>query len=784
MFRIKPNLLTGIILLGALLFLPAGSQSKADYKTGEASTIGIIIDASGSMIGIDPVTGDKVRNFEYALEAARMVVSLVSDRDTVAAVRFSEKADTKLAFKPTVMKNAKTRNACIAKIDNLKAKGGTSYYYALQTMRKALESVNAPEGTPVIFLTDGKPGDNPRHAINWEIEKYIKHKWPLHTILLGSAVDEERWAEKMASSTGGAFYNAKEPEELIDAFLAICVDVLGYMAIENDNRTAFEPLPLLPDTDQLVYLTVRAGAQRKPSIVNVQHQKKPFDRSTNPAVYHFPADAGAKALFEAFNVPSPARGVWSTGIEGPTIRRVLLGQFPFKTSLARDRLKTEYLVGELMEVALDVTSDSRTVLSTIKNNSIVELRYVEGSPDNPPKKTFKLETLEESTGRLRYSGSTETVLNEPFSPEFVTLFATFKLEYQGGTWINTKKASFRVKPRGNIIVEPSHLDFGVIALPDGTSEQEVRFKTGLETGMRVKSAGGFAGLTMRPENLQPVRGMPATTKLTLASSPGVTQPGPTTGFFSFDARDKQGNPSKEPLEIKIQAFWIEARVPSMIDLGQHPAAADFSSQSPIHVAPADAEGWKIEITDLIKSASAPIKVKSAPDFAAGKISLSGKIPENAEPGIYNGGLVVSFKDCTETWKCPVTLEVRVPDPTFSKAKPVPALTRTGRQMKAELAFQVGNLENGKIAWELTGFDNPDGSKVFNPKYDVEIKPLGNWSFDAVMPGTCRASVEFYIYDDLPSGEYRGAVQLTLSDSDGRKIGVLSYPFALEVTDGE
>ncbi|MHC4664111.1 MAG: vWA domain-containing protein, partial [Planctomycetota bacterium] len=668
-----------------------------------------------------------------------------------------------------------------------KAHGGTSYYYALKVMREALESVNAPEGTPVIFLTDGKPGDNPRHAIFWEVDNYVKHKWPLHTILLGSAVDldEDRTAEKMASQTGGAFYKAVEPEELIEAFLAICVDVFGYMSVENRNTKAFDPFPLLPDTEQLVYLTMRSAPSGKPGIADVRHAGKPFDKNTNRAVYHFPADAGLESSFEVFNIPSPEKGVWQASINSVTERRLLLGQFPFKVELLRDKLKTEYKVGELMEVALDVTSRSAVVLEAINRNSSVEVRYVEGSPDNEPKKVFNLalkKSEKRPSGRLRYAGRTETVLNEPFSPEFVTLFVTFKLDYEGATWTNTKKASFSVQPRGNIVVEPGYIDFGVLPLPDGTADRDVKFRTGLDSGMKVTSAGGFSGITMDPGMVRPMESRPAIARLTLAASPGVTHPGEMEGTFSFAAVDTAGKPSEVPLEVKIKVFWIEARLPSIIDLGRHHAPAAIDTEEVIQASPADAEGWFMNFGALRNDGGSEISIKAEPDFKNGKIRFSGKTPENASPGTYTGEIEIGFKDCKKTWKCRVTMEIRAPDPAFAKVGEPPKLTQTPDSITGEIGFTVSNVENGKLAWKLEGFETAGGIGIFNPKYDFAVSPIGGWSFDSVSDGTYRASVLFHKYDDLPAGTYNGILRISLTDAGGKQIGTIPYPFTLEVTD--
>jgi len=164
--------------------------------------ISLVIDVSGSM------KGQKIR---YAVEAAKLVVTLLAEDDFVSVITFSDEAQ---AIVPSTKGAEKA--AIFYALDKIRTLSGTRMQYGMEMgireMRKAGLSGKANR---MIILTDGETeGEDWCRTIALQ-EK--DNNVVISTLGIGEKYNEYL-LDDISSATLGSFFHLKTPEQISDIF--------------------------------------------------------------------------------------------------------------------------------------------------------------------------------------------------------------------------------------------------------------------------------------------------------------------------------------------------------------------------------------------------------------------------------------------------------------------------------------------------------------------------------------------------------------------------------------
>ncbi|MEI6808639.1 MAG: vWA domain-containing protein [bacterium] len=292
----------------------------------------LLVDHSNSMGDNDP---SNIR-----LDGATLVVDSADEADQIAIVVFGVNSEVLLPL--TRASRAAKKKIC-DQIHSLKdADGksvvidgnGTDYLLALNIARKFVEKSTAAGGRPeVILLTDGKlepVEDWPQRRVNADMEKALApytNDVPVHCIALSDRADPKP-LHKICAATGGEYFSAKTPSELLEVYLKILTAGKGMVSIKADqfyvwpasrelNVVLFKNSP-----KSSVELASEVG-RIDPAATNCYSSD---DRKTCPRFYNF------------VRVASPAQGTWTATAKGKGSLQIhALQSVPFEFAITSPR---------------------------------------------------------------------------------------------------------------------------------------------------------------------------------------------------------------------------------------------------------------------------------------------------------------------------------------------------------------------------------------------------------------------------------------------------------------
>ena len=201
-----------------------------------------VIDISGSMGGrateAKPIApGQKAEDSsllsrtDLTAHSVRAIVNTLSPDDSLTLIGFDTAATPFLP--PTVM-TAQGRAAATAAVDQIKPRGGTSFWAGLKAALMTLETAADPAANNVIlFQTDGEsdPQSDPAMGVvgslvNWK-ERHPDIKFTLHTIGYGYGDNlQSDLLRQMATAGGGDFYYVPDGSILAQ----VCVHLFANLA--------------------------------------------------------------------------------------------------------------------------------------------------------------------------------------------------------------------------------------------------------------------------------------------------------------------------------------------------------------------------------------------------------------------------------------------------------------------------------------------------------------------------------------------------------------------------
>lgn len=204
--------------------------------------VGLVIDHSGSMSSDDRIGG--------ARAAARAFLALMRDDvDELALTAFDDRTATPLPLGPM---NEQARRRAVEAIDELRPRGGTFLFAALQ---EALRGMAGASGRRIVLaLTDGQDSSG-RNEIEAVVTLANELNVPIFTIGLGdpAGVDEPT-LRTLADRTGGKYYSAPSPSQLAELYRSI-----GRTLQDEYSMNYRSPYPVLDGQARRVTVTVRRG---------------------------------------------------------------------------------------------------------------------------------------------------------------------------------------------------------------------------------------------------------------------------------------------------------------------------------------------------------------------------------------------------------------------------------------------------------------------------------------------------------------------------------------------
>ena len=207
--------------LGDMLSVSYGN-SAADPKLYT-----LVLDTSHSM--------NQAFKFRATKDAAKSLLSLLSDDDMVCVIAFSQDSKT---IQPPVRLGDK-RNEIDSMIENLKPSQGTFLGTAMATAFNAVRGYQVSENQ-VMLISDGKTNSYDVDAV--EIARSMKIFNIVVSTINVATQDEapKKLLEDIANTTGGESYYLSSPEEASDFIFATVADDVTEFVIEADSPVHIE----------------------------------------------------------------------------------------------------------------------------------------------------------------------------------------------------------------------------------------------------------------------------------------------------------------------------------------------------------------------------------------------------------------------------------------------------------------------------------------------------------------------------------------------------------------
>lgn len=170
----------------------------------------IIVDRSGSMSAVDPITGGT--KFDLALSGAVSCLNALTARDYIGLMTLDTDYDTLLPLTPRTQESRILE--AINNASELGSSGGTDFAPAIERASRALLSVDVAR-RHVIIVTDGMPGDKEEDYLPY-VKQYHENNGITYSVVgigLKETEDAGRKMKNICDLGGGrlqAFTDAKE----------------------------------------------------------------------------------------------------------------------------------------------------------------------------------------------------------------------------------------------------------------------------------------------------------------------------------------------------------------------------------------------------------------------------------------------------------------------------------------------------------------------------------------------------------------------------------------------
>lgn len=766
-----------VILLVFIFFSSGCSWLRGAAKPVDDRVLLVAIDRSRSMHHNDPG--------RLSVEGSQLLFALAPKNTRVGAVTYSD--TTKKVMPVTVLSTRGQREKACNRISEAPLEGTGTLGNAFTDFQKLLQDAGAGKGSNLVIFSDGKFSKEDSETLSSKLtDEFKKGDWRIHTVALTPKTSTPPFAS-ISQGTGGAHFKIEKPQELLRA----CFHITG----EGGNLFAFlgqiGAITVLPKTERLLLVAMRnsaAGGFGSNFTVTQPTGKTKTVTKRDSNLFVFPLTGARDPGFETLNVWDPVAGVWSVGVK-PQTEEVYVGcNLPLKLGFEKDRPKSSYFEGELIEIQFSLTTEHKDLFAIIKESGECSVSITrESAPASSPLSVAVTPAFEESKEKggickATYTASTQLSLSEPGKPEKCLL--TFSIVINcpdGGKWLYGKKAQFKLEPVPLVKIEPEEVNFGThwVDLITEPLTQEVSLSTNFpgevtvsltsvppslsvsQTEFKVSGAGGPVKVTITLDTTKPEALGEHKEKLTFTpETPGYPAQKPilpvvTFAMYKFTGSDiamkgKPGETVKVPLNFATE-----------------PGEVSLFSAEP-------------EVTLLFNIIAAPGGFPAKITDQQGQQTLEVDIPPNAPGGEYTGELeIIPSVEGLAHRNQKVTLILEgVPIPTLTPKEILlqankngwietpPVAVTLNYSKSVDVTFERGNLTNSEVGAEVSG------------EFDTELVGQNGWNMqnlDPAAPGTF--TLKIYVSSDLPPAKYEG--KLTVRDDAGKQIGEL--PITLEVS---
>jgi hypothetical protein len=367
---------------------------------------------------------------------------------------------------------------------------------------------------------------------------------------------------------------------------------------------------------------------------------------------------------------------------------------------------------------------------------------------------------------LRFSGRTRLFTTEPGTSEVFTARLTLVFGEGESSWVREEFLSFELKSAAARVfrVEPADVDFGARWWDEKEISRNVEVVARVGEPVTVEATDVPEGLTVEPSSLAASLGKPGLMVVSLGDALRLEG---GEGALSF--RVKGGGETEESPSFE-RAVKLTYRLVKFVG----PSSVELDSVRPGQEKRISMASWSVGDGQI------PFEVECGPLEGPGLIvpvldaegdqrRLRIAVPENANPGVYEGRIVVTPAEKTLGNRyVPIAVTVVAAGGESLAGGGEPALAVDPRQIE---------LSSGKTGWVRTSFrvavpkDSPSlalagvqptslrGKETFetiSAKFDIRVAPAPGWDGKNLVAGGAAAYVmEVYVSSDLPDDVYEG-----------------------------
>jgi Ca-activated chloride channel family protein len=187
----------------ALLYLLIKVVPNSSVQLGSIPlNIGLVIDVSNSMKG---------RKLEYAIEAAKLLISSLHEYDWLSITVFSDDAEVVI---PAI--RVTDKNILLSAVEKIRVIGATRMFYGMEASAREIRKAGLQDKiNRMILLTDGETEGEQRCRIIAAQER--QNDIVISTLGIGKRYNENLLSE-IADATLGHFSHLKLPEQITEIF--------------------------------------------------------------------------------------------------------------------------------------------------------------------------------------------------------------------------------------------------------------------------------------------------------------------------------------------------------------------------------------------------------------------------------------------------------------------------------------------------------------------------------------------------------------------------------------
>ncbi|RKX64965.1 MAG: hypothetical protein DRP42_05575, partial [Tenericutes bacterium] len=222
----------------AMLTLDQSGSTDPDYYAGTPLDVALVLDRSGSM---DDLGTNPAQPMTDAKTAAKVFMDNLVSNAQVGVVSFATSSRTDIEL--TLLNSLCNKTLIRGKIDGISAIGWTAIGDGLADANNMLIGGRTDARRITILLTDGKCNSGADQSCSNAIAIAIANHITIYTIGLGSNIDEPL-LQRVASETGGKYYNAPSSSELQRIYQTIAQEISDYDITEivygNEGFTPYD----------------------------------------------------------------------------------------------------------------------------------------------------------------------------------------------------------------------------------------------------------------------------------------------------------------------------------------------------------------------------------------------------------------------------------------------------------------------------------------------------------------------------------------------------------------